>query len=77
MPTKFQSATGTISLVADAEHKFPIYFCEECGAPNAAFGRVRADGRLSYCGHEGRAVCIGKGRAPDGGKVPAAPPPWS
>jgi len=78
MPTKFQSDKGDISPVQTAEHKFPIYFCEGCGAPNAGFGRARADGRLSYCGWEnGHAVCVGKGRAEDGGKVPASPPPWS
>jgi len=76
MPTKYQSATGTIALIPDAEHKFPIYFCEDCMAPNAAFGRVRADGRLSYCGYAGRAVCVEKGKAPDSGKVPAQSAPW-
>lgn len=78
MPTKYQSETGAISDAADATHKFPIYFCEGCGAPNAGYGRARADGRLSYCGWQnGRAVCVGKGRAEDGGKVPAAAnPPW-
>ncbi|KFL31753.1 hypothetical protein JP75_06760 [Devosia riboflavina] len=78
MPTKYQSATGSISLTADDEHKFPIYFCEECDAPHAAFGIKQGDGRKSYCGWlNGRAMCIGKGRAEDGGKVPAAAPPWS
>lgn len=77
MPTKFQSVTGSISLTADDEYKFPIYFCEGCGAPDAAFGRSRAEGRLSFCGWEnGRAVCVGKGRAEDGGKVTAPAPPW-
>lgn len=76
MPTKYQSEKGAISLVADAEHKFPIYFCEDCMAPNAPFGRVRADGRLSYCGYDGSPVCVDLGSAEDGGKVPAAAPPW-
>lgn len=64
MTTKYQSEKGEISPVQTAEHKFPIYFCEECGAPNAAYGRARADGRLNYCGWDGYApVCFGKGRA--------------
>ena len=77
MTTKFQSEKGAIALTADADHKFPIYFCVECGAPHAAFGIVRADGRLNYCGwSNGRPVCVGKGRAEDGGKVPAPAAPW-
>lgn len=77
MPTKYQSDTGAISPKPTAEHKFPIYFCEGCEAPNAAFGVVRADGRLNYCGWEnGQAVCVGKGRAEGGGKVPAPAAPW-
>ena len=77
MPTKYQSETGAISLVPSAEAKFPIYFCEGCEAPNAAFGIVRADGRLNYCGWEaGRPVCVGKGRAEGGGKVLATSAPW-
>jgi hypothetical protein len=58
MPTKYQSDKGSISLTADTEHKFPIYFCEGCGAPNAGFGRTRADGRLSYCGRENGQVVV-------------------
>ena len=85
MPNKYQSEKGEISPVQTAEHKFPIYFCEGCGAPNAGFGRAKLDGRLSYCGWEdGHAVCVGKGkgkgkdkgRAEGGGKVPVAAPPW-
>lgn len=67
MPTKYQSDKGEISPVQTAEHKFPIYFCEGYGAPNAACGRVRAEGRLSYCGREnGRSVCVGKGMTDNG-----------
>lgn len=77
MPTKFQSDKGVVSPGPTAEAKFPIYFCEGCGAPNAGFGVARVEGRLSYCGWEnGNAVCVGKGRAADGGKVPPASPPW-
>lgn len=62
--TKYQSEKGEISLVPTAEHKFPIHFCEECGAPNAAFGRARSDGRLNYCGWDGyEPVCVGKGNS--------------
>lgn len=64
MPTKFQSETGSIAPAADATHKFPIYICEECAAPNAAFGVARAETRLNYCGWvDGRPVCVSKGRA--------------
>lgn len=77
MTTKFQSDKGTISLSADANHKFPIYFCLDCGALNAGFGIARADGRLNYCGWvNGRPACVKKGRAEDGGKVPAPSVPW-
>jgi hypothetical protein len=77
MPTKFQSERGVISPTPTAEAKFPIYFCEECGAPNAGFGRTRPDGRLSYCGWNGhQGICIGKGKAADGGQVPPPPAPW-
>lgn len=77
MTTKYQSDKGSVSLTADAEHKFAIYFCVECDAPHAAFGIARADGRLNYCGWKAaRPVCIGKGRAEDGGKVLASAPPW-
>lgn len=76
MPTKFQSATGSISPMPTAEAKFPIYFCEECGAPNAAFGIVKLDGRLNFCGWEGeRPVCIGKGKERGNGQ-PEISPPW-
>lgn len=60
MPTKYQSDQGVISPTADATHKFPIYFCEECNAPNAGFGIARGEGRLSYCGYDGRPVCTAK-----------------
>ena len=64
MPTKYQSDTGAISAEPTVEAKFPIYFCEGCGASHAAFGIVKLDGRLNYCGWaEGRPVCVGKGRA--------------
>lgn len=76
MPTKFQTEKGVISLEPTAEAKFPIYFCEDCNAPNAAFGTIQSDGRASYCGYEGRPVCVGKGRAEDGGKVLAPSAPW-
>lgn len=77
MPTKYQSDKGDISLTPTASHKFPIYLCEGCGAPDAAFGIVKLDGRLNYCGWEnGYPVCVGRGRAEDGGKPPAAPVPW-
>jgi len=75
MPTKYQSATGTISHTPTAEAKFPIYECEGCGAPDAAFGIVRPDGRMNYCGWDsGQPAFVGKGRAEGGGKVPAAAP---
>ncbi|WP_152662433.1 hypothetical protein [Devosia soli] len=77
MPTKFQSESGAITPSADATHKFPVYYCEECGAPNAGFGMPRAEGRLSYCGWDGfRPVCVGKGK-PEGAGL-AVPPsaPW-
>lgn len=77
MPTKYQSATGAISPTPTAEHKFPIYFCEVCRAPNAAFGIVKLDGRLNYCGWEnGRPVCVERGSAEEGGKPPAPAAPW-
>ena len=77
MPTKYQAETGAISPTRTAEHKFPIYFCEECGAPNAAFGIARADGRLNYCGYvHGQPRCVGKGKEAGGGQVPPPVPPW-
>jgi len=76
MTTKYQMTTGEIVPTnAGAGPFFPIYFCVECNAPNAAFGIARADGRVNYCGWEfGRPVCVGKGKtAQPQPVVPKAP----
>jgi hypothetical protein len=40
-----------------------VHTCETCGFVNAAFGIVRGDKALSYCGYvNGEVVCVGKGK---------------
>jgi len=40
-----------------------VHICEHCGYEHAAFGVMRGDTVLSYCGwQDGRPVCVGKGK---------------
>ena len=51
MTTKYQSENGSVSLTANADHKFPIYFCLECKRLNVVVNGIKRPGGSDYVVH--------------------------